>query len=92
MFTGFQFASLVHSYSFFVVQEQANGLKVMKLSDLDFLRSLETAIRFGNPCLLENVGEEIDPALEPVLLQQVNMCSSKLGYVAMSQKHQGIVT
>ncbi|XP_029005758.1 dynein axonemal heavy chain 1 [Betta splendens] len=50
--------------------EQDNGLKVMKLSDLDFLRSLENAIRFGEPCLLENVGEELDPALEPVLLQQ----------------------
>uniref|UniRef100_A0A3Q3VWH7 Dynein heavy chain coiled coil stalk domain-containing protein n=1 Tax=Mola mola TaxID=94237 RepID=A0A3Q3VWH7_MOLML len=48
----------------------------MKLSDRDFLRSLENAIRFGKPCLLENVGEELDPALEPVLLQQVNTCAS----------------
>ena len=44
----------------------------MKLSDRDFLRSLENAIRFGKPCLLENVGEELDPALEPVLLRQVH--------------------
>ncbi|XP_044079595.1 dynein axonemal heavy chain 1 isoform X1 [Siniperca chuatsi] len=50
--------------------ERDNGLEVMKLSDRDFLRSLENAIRFGKPCLLENVGEELDPALEPVLLQQ----------------------
>ncbi|KAF7658906.1 hypothetical protein LDENG_00006200 [Lucifuga dentata] len=50
--------------------ERDNGLEVMKLSDKDFLRSLENAIRFGKPCLLENVGEELDPALEPVLLQQ----------------------
>lgn len=55
------------------IQERDNGLEVMKLSDRDFLRSLENAIRFGKPCLLENVGEELDPALEPVLLQQVNM-------------------
>nr|XP_023655546.1 dynein heavy chain 1, axonemal [Paramormyrops kingsleyae] len=47
-----------------------NRLDVMKLSDRDFLRSLENAIRFGKPCLLENVGEELDPALEPVLLRQ----------------------
>lgn len=52
-------------------QERDNGLDVMKLSDRDFLRSLENAIRFGKPCLLENVGEELDPALEPVLLRQV---------------------
>uniref|UniRef100_UPI0037E91524 dynein axonemal heavy chain 1 n=1 Tax=Semicossyphus pulcher TaxID=241346 RepID=UPI0037E91524 len=50
--------------------ERDNGLEAMKLSDRDFLRSLENAIRFGKPCLLENVGEELDPALEPVLLQQ----------------------
>ncbi|KAI3369512.1 hypothetical protein L3Q82_007723 [Scortum barcoo] len=50
--------------------ERENGLEVMKLSGRDFLRSLENAIRFGKPCLLENVGEELDPALEPVLLQQ----------------------
>uniref|UniRef100_A0A3Q3STI9 Dynein, axonemal, heavy chain 1 n=1 Tax=Mastacembelus armatus TaxID=205130 RepID=A0A3Q3STI9_9TELE len=50
--------------------EQHNGLEIIKLSDRDFLRSLENTIRFGKPCLLENVGEELDPALEPVLLQQ----------------------
>ncbi|KAL0978572.1 hypothetical protein UPYG_G00172390 [Umbra pygmaea] len=50
--------------------ERENGLDVMKLSDRDFLRSLENAIRFGKPCLLENVGEDLDPALEPVLLRQ----------------------
>uniref|UniRef100_A0A8C7MG37 Dynein axonemal heavy chain 1 n=1 Tax=Oncorhynchus kisutch TaxID=8019 RepID=A0A8C7MG37_ONCKI len=50
--------------------ERDNGLDVMKLSDRDFLRSLENAIRFGKPCLLENIGEELDPALEPVLLRQ----------------------
>uniref|UniRef100_A0A8C9ZPR8 Dynein axonemal heavy chain 1 n=1 Tax=Sander lucioperca TaxID=283035 RepID=A0A8C9ZPR8_SANLU len=50
--------------------EQDNALEVIKLSDRDFLRSLENAICFGKPCLLENVGEELDPALEPVLLQQ----------------------
>ncbi|KAL7843672.1 hypothetical protein AOLI_G00251840 [Acnodon oligacanthus] len=50
--------------------ERDNGLDVMKLSDRDFLRSLENAIRFGKPSLLENVGEELDPALDPVLLRQ----------------------
>ncbi|KAF0035263.1 hypothetical protein F2P81_013021 [Scophthalmus maximus] len=51
-------------------KERENGLEVLKLSDQDFLRSLENTIRFGKPCLLENIGEELDPALEPVLLQQ----------------------
>lgn len=46
---------------------------MFKLSDRDFLRSMENAIRFGKPCLLENVGEELDPALEPVLLKQASL-------------------
>ena len=50
--------------------EKDNGIDVIKLSDKDFLRSLENAVRFGKPSLLENVGEELDPALEPILLRQ----------------------
>nr|XP_061814136.1 dynein axonemal heavy chain 1-like [Nerophis lumbriciformis] len=50
--------------------ERDSGLEIIKLSDRDFLRSLENAIRFGKPCLLENIEEDLDPALEPVLLQQ----------------------
>ena len=51
-------------------QEKDNAMDVVKLTDKDFLRSLENAVRFGKPCLLENIGEELDPALEPILLQQ----------------------
>ncbi|KAG7256268.1 hypothetical protein CRUP_029318, partial [Coryphaenoides rupestris] len=58
--------------------EREKGLEVMKLSDRDFLRSLENAIQFGKPCLLENVGEELDPALEPVLLRQLAMPLTKM--------------
>lgn len=52
------------------LQEKNNALDIVKLTDKDFLRSLENAVRFGKPCLLENVGEELDPALEPILLKQ----------------------
>jgi len=43
---------------------------VFKLSEGNLLRSLELAIQFGKWVLLENIGEELDPALEPILLQQ----------------------
>ncbi|NWX92741.1 DYH1 protein, partial [Nothoprocta pentlandii] len=49
---------------------RANNLEVAKQSDRDFLSTLENSISFGKPFLLENVGEELDPALEPVLLKQ----------------------
>jgi len=42
---------------------------VIKLTDGMFLRILENSIRFGKPVLLENIEEELDPALEPVLLK-----------------------
>lgn len=48
---------------------------MFKLSDRDFVRTLENAIRFGKPCLLENVGEELDPILESILLKQVRSIS-----------------
>ena len=31
---------------------------------------MENSIQFGTPVLLENVAEELDPSLEPLLLKQ----------------------
>lgn len=47
------------------------GLKLVKLSQPNFLRLIEGAVRLGQPVLIEDVGETIDPALEPLLLKQV---------------------
>ena len=45
-------------------------LSVIKLTDSDYMRTLENCIQFGTPLLLENVQEELDPSLEPLLLKQ----------------------
>uniref|UniRef100_A0A8C5C8I2 Dynein axonemal heavy chain 7 n=1 Tax=Gadus morhua TaxID=8049 RepID=A0A8C5C8I2_GADMO len=50
--------------------EKANQLAVIKLSDANFMRVLENSIQFGTPVLLENVGEELDAVLEPLLMKQ----------------------
>ncbi|NXG35216.1 DYH7 protein, partial [Dromaius novaehollandiae] len=50
--------------------EKENHLKVIKVTDTDYMRTLENCIQFGTPLLLENVGEELDPSLEPLLLKQ----------------------
>ncbi|XP_078466584.1 dynein axonemal heavy chain 12 [Lampetra planeri] len=50
--------------------ERDNKLTVIKLTDGDYMRSLENCIQFGTPALLENVGQELDPSLEPLLLKQ----------------------
>ena len=50
--------------------EKNNNLQVLKQSDSEFLRNLESSIQFGQPALLENVGESLDPILEPLLTKQ----------------------
>ena len=35
--------------------ESRNGLKIIKLTDANYLRTLENAIRIGTPVLLEEV-------------------------------------
>jgi dynein heavy chain len=51
--------------------EGEKNLKVLKLSDPTFMRTMENCVRLGNPALLEEVGETLDPSLEPILLRQV---------------------
>ena len=51
-------------------REAKNGLKVIKLTNSGFLRTLENAVRLGMPVLLEELEEHLDPALEPILLKQ----------------------
>jgi dynein heavy chain len=51
--------------------EKRNNLQIIKLTDGQYLRALENSIQFGYPVLLENVGEELDPSLEPLLQKQI---------------------
>ncbi|NXT35371.1 DYH3 protein, partial [Pelecanoides urinatrix] len=47
--------------------EKTNRLSVIKLSDTHYVRTLENAIQLGTPVLLENIGEELDAFIEPIL-------------------------
>ncbi|CAK8691447.1 unnamed protein product [Clavelina lepadiformis] len=59
-------------------KEMKNGLKVIKLTDPNFLRTLENSIRIGMPVLCEELEESLDPALEPVLLKQTFMAGGRM--------------
>lgn len=48
-------------------KERSEGLEVCKASDPNMIRVCEKAIQFGQWVLLENVGLDLDPALEPIL-------------------------
>ncbi|CAE1329165.1 DNAH [Acanthosepion pharaonis] len=51
-------------------KEMKNNLQIIKLSDTHLLQTLENCIRIGIPVLIEDIGETLDPALEPILLKQ----------------------
>ena len=51
--------------------EKEKQIRVMKFSDGNYLKLLEASIRMGTPVLMENVGEELDPAIEPLLQKQI---------------------
>jgi len=59
-------------------KEAENGLKVIKLTDGSFLRTLENAIRMGLPVLCEELEETLDPSLEPILLKQTYTAAGRL--------------
>ncbi|VDP74024.1 unnamed protein product [Echinostoma caproni] len=58
--------------------EAENQLRVIKLTDANLLRTLENCIRVGFPVLLEDLGETLDPALEPILLRQTFVSGGRL--------------
>lgn len=49
-----------------------DGLDAFKAKRPTLLRDLEISIQFGRWVLIENVGEELDPALDPILLKLVS--------------------
>ena len=49
---------------------EGSNLKIIKLSEPKFLRSLENAVRTGQSVILEDVGEQLDPAIDSLLLKQ----------------------
>ena len=60
-------------------KEAQNKLIVTKLSESKMQQHLETCLQLGFPCLIENVGEQLDATLEPVLLKQFFKQGSGLG-------------
>jgi len=46
------------------------GMTICKLTDKSFIQVIENSVRFGKWVLIDAVQEELDPALEPILLQQ----------------------
>lgn len=50
--------------------EKDNKLALLKFGTGNFLREVTAAVRNGKPCLVEDAEEEIDPAIDPILMKQ----------------------
>ncbi|KAE8744396.1 hypothetical protein FOCC_FOCC009000 [Frankliniella occidentalis] len=63
--------------------EEAQGLHVVDSGQHSFLQEIELAIKKGEPVLLQNVTETLDPAIEPILskaiIQVGNTLQLKMG-------------
>ncbi|KAG8439501.1 hypothetical protein GDO86_005633 [Hymenochirus boettgeri] len=64
--------------------EKMNKIQICKASDTDYLRTVGNCIQFGTPVLIENISEELDPILEPVLLRQT-FKQSGLEYIRLGE-------
>ncbi|XP_062929153.1 dynein axonemal heavy chain 3-like [Mobula hypostoma] len=64
--------------------EKPNKLQVCKLSDPDYVRTLANCVQFGNPILIENLSEELDPILEPLLLKQT-FKENEMDYIRLGE-------
>mmetsp|Transcript_28825 Transcript_28825/g.26091 ORF Transcript_28825/g.26091 Transcript_28825/m.26091 type:complete len:257 (+) Transcript_28825:3217-3987(+) len=48
-------------------KDREEGLDILKASDPSILKTLELGLQFGRWVLVENVGTELDPALDPII-------------------------
>ena len=56
-----------------IIETEGAPLKIVKSEDPLLLRSLEQAICLGQPVLIENVGEYLDPLLDPIRLKEISI-------------------
>ncbi|XP_032872211.1 dynein heavy chain 2, axonemal [Amblyraja radiata] len=58
--------------------EHLKGLKLIDFQMSDYMRVLENGVQFGSPVLLQNVQEELDPSLGPILNKSVTKAGGRL--------------
>lgn len=46
-------------------------MTISKVNDPKFYRNLENCIKYGRVCVVEGLGLQVDPLLEPILLKQL---------------------
>lgn len=55
-----------------------NGLRILRPNDFNFMRQVEISVRNGSALLLEDVAEELDSSLTPILAKQLSRQDGRL--------------
>ncbi|CAH1408276.1 unnamed protein product [Nezara viridula] len=53
--------------------EKPNGLKIVDFGMSDYMKIIEVAMEHGNPVLLQNISEVLDPAVAPILNKSLSV-------------------
>jgi dynein heavy chain len=67
--------------------EKDNSLVILKFTTKNFLRTLGGAVSIGKPVLVEDIGELLDPGIDPVLLKQVFKAGSGIKQIRIGDSN-----
>ncbi|XP_071963333.1 dynein axonemal heavy chain 6-like [Antedon mediterranea] len=54
-----------------ITEMEGSRLRRIQMTDPNYMRAIERAVQIGEPVLLEEIGESLDPALAPILMKQL---------------------
>ncbi|XP_014471742.1 PREDICTED: dynein heavy chain 12, axonemal [Dinoponera quadriceps] len=66
--------------------EKMNDLRVVKLTDRNYMNVVERSIEQGKPVLIENIMEELDAALDPILMRRIYK-SGGFWYITLGERN-----
>lgn len=66
---------------------KADGLLELRFTTPNFLRTLGGAVSIGKPVLVEDLGETLDPAIDPILLKQVFKSGSGIKQIRLGDSN-----
>ena len=66
---------------------KADGLLELRFTTPNFLRTLGGAVSIGKPVLVEDLGETVDPGIDPILLKQVFKSGSGIKQIRLGDSN-----
>lgn len=58
--------------------EKPNDIRIIKFSDASYMKTIEMCIEYGKPVLIENISEELEAPLDPILKKMTYKLNGKI--------------